>query len=447
MEEDRCPDCGELLNTDEQSVENDDLAGLFEDLLDDVEESEPKKKVQDPDEKELLKKHFEAAEKAQDMFMAITEAKGFGIETETAEETMHKVRLAIEEKRFNEALSLVEQASDELEKAKVLQTKKMHTVHKAQEAQNLINEAKQLALYTAESETLFTQAKEAMEKKDYDTSLDLIEKVAASLEDAKLYHSVIATAKEVKEKLVEIKGYGLDISKPEALFLKAKPNIESKDYDKALIDLKAAKESASKMILRRQMEQMNLLWEDTSQYAKAEGTFVLDDEDDEEEEEGSPYAQVRKDGEREQKKREKFNKEYERLRADFENYRKNTEDRIQEMKERANMELIGQMLDVADNFDLAFKAYKKDQTQDLENFMTGMRSINKQMVDILKNENVRPIKCMNEEFDPFQHDAVSQTFDQDRPDNSIVEVVKRGYTIKGKVLRPAKVVVNKYPEY
>jgi molecular chaperone GrpE len=150
---------------------------------------------------------------------------------------------------------------------------------------------------------------------------------------------------------------------------------------------------------------------------------------------------------KQQKKRDKITDEYSRLRADFDNYRKNTENRIQSMRDYANMELIGQILDVVDNFELGIKAYKTAEGGDLDAFMGGMINIRKQLVDILKTEQVSPIKCKGEEFDPFVHEAISKVESEEHEDNIIVEVSKRGYMYKDKVLRPAKVIINQYPEY
>jgi len=443
----RCPECGnplkEGVNGDKSLDMPKDLEGLFEDLFEEDEEDEGEKDLEDP--------HVLAASLAQDVLMELSEAKGLGVDGEEAQKFIDMARVAIANKHFKEAISLSQQARTKIAEEKEIQKHKMDTVNRAQEVQGLINNAKELKLYTAEAEAVYLEAKTLMGQKDYTKSLELLDKAVNLLDDAKVYFQVIRVAKEVRDKLAEMSTFGLDISKPEQIFKDAKPHIEGKKFPEALEMLENASGVASKLLLMRQLQQMELYQEDTSHLKKATGVFILEEEDEEEEEEEKgdvkPYKSAYKVEMKQQKKMGKVADEYARLRADFENYRKNTEGRMQQMRDYANMELIGSILDVVDNFERGIKAYKVAEEQDLESFMEGMMKVRKQLVDILKTEKVSPIKCKGKEFDPFLHEAVSTMTSTDLEDNTIIDIVKRGYMYKEKVLRPAKVVINQYPEY
>ncbi len=127
-----------------------------------------------------------------------------------------------------------------------------------------------------------------------------------------------------------------------------------------------------------------------------------------------------------------------RLQADFENYKKRVEKEMQEYRIFANIALIEKLLPVLDNFDLAMKA-----EQNPKDFAKGVHLIFAELNNILKDARVTEIKTQGKTFDPKLHEAMMVENDNSKKDNIIIEEFQKGYMIGTKVLRHAKVKVNK----
>ena len=80
---------------------------------------------------------------------------------------------------------------------------------------------------------------------------------------------------------------------------------------------------------------------------------------------------------------------------------------------------------------------------DIEAILKGIQLIHRQLVGLLEKEGVKRISTINELFDPHQHEAVGQVETDDKTDGTIVEEVQPGYSMHGKVIRPAMVKVAK----
>ena len=136
---------------------------------------------------------------------------------------------------------------------------------------------------------------------------------------------------------------------------------------------------------------------------------------------------------------------WKRERADFLNYKKEEMERIGQLVKYANEEIILKLLPVLDNFCLAEK-----HIPDNEEFKNGFEQIKKQFEDFLSKEGIEPIEVMGKEFDPNLMEAVeevnlvkSDLTKSGEEKNVVVEEVQRGYTLHGKLIRPAKVKVSK----
>ncbi|MCK4670850.1 MAG: nucleotide exchange factor GrpE [Nanoarchaeota archaeon] len=127
-----------------------------------------------------------------------------------------------------------------------------------------------------------------------------------------------------------------------------------------------------------------------------------------------------------------------RVQADFENYKKRVEKEMQEFHIFANTALIEKLLAVLDNFDLAMKA-----EQNPKDFAKGVHLIFAEFKNILKDAGVTEIKTEGKTFDPKLHEAMMVENNDSKKDNIILEEFQKGYMIGNKVLRHAKVKVNK----
>jgi molecular chaperone GrpE len=95
---------------------------------------------------------------------------------------------------------------------------------------------------------------------------------------------------------------------------------------------------------------------------------------------------------------------------------------------------------VLDNFELALIA--ADRTKDYEPLVRGVEIVYGELMDLLHKEGLAKIEAAGKPFDPTQHEAVLEVGDGPAEGDPVVaEVVRNGYTLKGKVLRPAMVKV------
>ena len=148
--------------------------------------------------------------------------------------------------------------------------------------------------------------------------------------------------------------------------------------------------------------------------------------------------------EEEIKKVEKISKEEEYLngwkreRADFLNYKKEEMERIGQLVKYANEEIILKILPILDNFYLAEKHLPENPK-----FADGFAQIKNQLCDFLQKEGIEPIEVLGKPFDPNTMEAVGEAEAEGGDEGTIVEEVQRGYTMHGKLIRPAKVRVTK----
>jgi molecular chaperone GrpE len=137
---------------------------------------------------------------------------------------------------------------------------------------------------------------------------------------------------------------------------------------------------------------------------------------------------------------EKYLDHLQRLQAEFDNYRKRVVKEQAELAEMGAMPVARRMLEVLDDFDLALMS--ADETSDYERVVKGVELVYAKLVDALKAEGLERIEALGEPFDPEFHEALMQTGDGDA-DPVVADVLRPGYTLKGRVLRPAGVRVER----
>ncbi len=133
---------------------------------------------------------------------------------------------------------------------------------------------------------------------------------------------------------------------------------------------------------------------------------------------------------------------WKRERADFLNYKKGDAERMSKLLKYANEELVLEILPILDNFCLA----EKHATENEES--AGFLQIKKQLEDVLKKQGIEAIEVMGKPFDPAIMEAVeaasAEGSGEPRGEGDVVsEEVQHGYTMHGKVIRPAKVKITK----
>lgn len=127
--------------------------------------------------------------------------------------------------------------------------------------------------------------------------------------------------------------------------------------------------------------------------------------------------------------------------ADFENYRKRTEREREEVRVQAMAESLRSFLEVRDNLERALGSQASD-----EDLRVGVEMILRQVKEINRNFGVEEIEAMGCAFDPAVHDAVGRHEDPGVEVPMVVDELQRGYLYRGRLLRPARVMVAVPPE-
>jgi molecular chaperone GrpE len=132
-----------------------------------------------------------------------------------------------------------------------------------------------------------------------------------------------------------------------------------------------------------------------------------------------------------------------RVQADFENYRKRVQREQAILVERANERLLLELLPVLDSFDGAVSslAGSAGGEVDVEKLRNGVLGIHTQLVAVVQKNGLERIDAAGALFDPNEHEAVMQDDGDGEP--HVAQVMRTGYRLKGRVLRPAMVSVTR----
>lgn len=136
-----------------------------------------------------------------------------------------------------------------------------------------------------------------------------------------------------------------------------------------------------------------------------------------------------------QELKEEYLDGWQRAKADLINARKDDERRNQEFLKFANAALIFEILPILDSFDLAF-------ANENSKFSKGIFLIKMQLEDVLKKYGLEVIKSVGEKFNLQLHEVI-QEVESEKEEGIITEEIQKGYLLNGKVLRPARVKINK----
>jgi molecular chaperone GrpE len=141
-----------------------------------------------------------------------------------------------------------------------------------------------------------------------------------------------------------------------------------------------------------------------------------------------------------QAKADEYLAHLQRLQAEFDNYRKRVLREQTAAVELAAEPVMKRLLEVLDDFDLALMAAERQP--DFDQFLKGVELVYAKLADALRSEGLVKIDAQGAPFDPELHEALMQTGDGDGEPH-VAEVFRQGYTLKGRVLRPAGVRVER----
>ena len=126
--------------------------------------------------------------------------------------------------------------------------------------------------------------------------------------------------------------------------------------------------------------------------------------------------------------------------AEFDNYRRRVEKERREQADRAVVSILEDLLSVVDDFDLALTV---DAGEGGAAYRKGVEMIHTKLHDLLRKQGVKVIEALNTDFDPNLHEAVMQESSASHRDNEVIAVLRKGYTLNDRLLRPASVKVAK----
>ena len=124
-----------------------------------------------------------------------------------------------------------------------------------------------------------------------------------------------------------------------------------------------------------------------------------------------------------------------RLKAEFDNSRKRQERERARILESASENLVQELLPVLDNLDRALESGG--------DIRGGVQATREQLAEVLANEGLLPVASDGQPFDPNVHEAVMGRPSEEHEDGTVIQTFQRGYLLKGRAIRPAKVVVAK----
>jgi molecular chaperone GrpE len=152
-------------------------------------------------------------------------------------------------------------------------------------------------------------------------------------------------------------------------------------------------------------------------------------------------AQLKQQVETLQKEKDELFQKLQRLSADYINYQKRAPRQIADSIAYEKEVIVKSLLPALDNFDQAIANAEKGMT--LDSLQKGVQIVYHHLLDILKMHGVEVIDSRGKTFDPAIHQAIVQQCQPDTEDGTILEEFQKGYKLSGRVIRPAKVIVNK----
>jgi molecular chaperone GrpE len=137
---------------------------------------------------------------------------------------------------------------------------------------------------------------------------------------------------------------------------------------------------------------------------------------------------------------DQYREHLQRLQAEFDNYRKRVLREQTTAVEQAARPVFRRLLEVLDDFDLALM-HAQDRP-DFDRFLHGVELVYAKLLDTLRAEGLEQMDAQGKPFDPENHEALMQT-GAGEGDPVVADVLRPGYTLKGRVLRPAGVRVER----
>ena len=134
-----------------------------------------------------------------------------------------------------------------------------------------------------------------------------------------------------------------------------------------------------------------------------------------------------------------------RLQADFENFRRRALKERTEARQYGHQNLVKDLLSSVDNLERAIehsRGASASGTGGLESLLQGVEMVQRELLGAMAKHGVNEVEAERKPFDPAVHEAMAQFQDDSVPVNTVVEVLEKGYQLRSRLIRPARVVVS-----
>lgn len=132
-----------------------------------------------------------------------------------------------------------------------------------------------------------------------------------------------------------------------------------------------------------------------------------------------------------------------RLQADMENLQKITKRQLDTVTKHASERLLVKLLPILDALQQAGNMVHSNDSLPPEEIALGLKMLHKQLTEVLNSEGLEEILAVGHPLDPERHEVVSYVETDDKPESTVIEEIRKGYALNGKVIRPSLVVVSK----
>ena len=144
--------------------------------------------------------------------------------------------------------------------------------------------------------------------------------------------------------------------------------------------------------------------------------------------------------------KEDYKEKYYYLAAEMENMRKRFSRERDNFIKYGNEKVLTGLIEVVDNLDRTIGSLAEDGDEKVKNIVVGIEMVRKQFLGVLKQNGLETVETEGKIFDPNYHEAIGQQECEDKENDEIVSVYQKGYVLKGRLLRAAKVIIAKKNE-
>ena len=174
---------------------------------------------------------------------------------------------------------------------------------------------------------------------------------------------------------------------------------------------------------------------------ESEETSSIEEENIEEAKELSPLEQLEEQIRLKDEELANQKDTFLREKAELENFKKRLTKEKEDFVQFANERLLKELIQIEDNLERALEV----PNATFESLKEGVEMIQKQFTTFLKNQKAEPIEALGKPFDPNLHEVLNQQESEEHEENTVIQEYSKGYTLNGRILRSAKVVIAKKP--